>query len=54
MTKLVAWLGGPPVVEDDEYPYQFIIVAPTEKEWDIILSIDDDDVDCFLPFEVDE
>ena len=52
--KLVAWLGGPPVVVDYEYPQRFVAVALTEKEWDMLLSIDANDVDCFLPLEVDE
>ena len=51
--KLVAWLGGPMVVEDKEFPDQFICL-PSEEEWAILFSMDVNDVDCFLPLEVDE
>lgn len=51
--KLVAWLGGPEVVEDMDPPHEYICF-PTEEEWNLIFSIDAKDADCFLPLEVDE
>ena len=51
--KLVAWLGGPKVVEDKDFPYHWVC-EPNEKEWAILFSMDVNDVDCFLPLEVDE
>lgn len=53
--KLVLWLGGPRVVESDEFPGEFVPAHNTsDEEWDTLLSMKGlKNVRDFLPLEVD-
>ena len=55
--KLVAWVGGPEVVEFGEYPGEFFCVKMSNDEFHrfVVVSHEiSDDLTCFLPLEVDE
>ena len=57
MTKLVAWLGGPELMETNMFPGEFVAPIMTIKQWATFWSTlegDWDDMDVFIPLEVDE
>lgn len=57
MTKLVMWLGGPEVTESPIFPEDFSCAGMTDKEWALMLDTfhgEWDDIDVYLPLEVDE
>lgn len=55
--KFVAWIGGPEVMETKRFPGEFVAPRMTHKQWATIMSTfegDWDDMDVFIPLEVDE
>ena len=57
MTKLVAWIGGPEVMESKRFVGEFIAPRMTLKQWLTIMSTfegDFDNIDVIIPLEVDE
>ena len=55
--KLVAWLGGPELMETNMFPGEFVAPIMTIKQWATFWSTlegDWDDMDVFIPLEVDE
>ena len=53
--KLVAWLGGPEVIEAKEFPGQFFCPDMTNKQWEMVMATFEghfDEMDEYLPLEV--
>ena len=57
MTKLVAWLGGPEVIESPKFPGELFCPNMTNKEWEAVMDTFEgqwDDIDEYLPLEVED